>query len=75
MWFRLELSRSLSRMYQNEFLTDYVSCYKKSSKRLGDFIVNVTEKGKRIMCLSLIHLLQKSLLKISYDEISIVHSE
>jgi len=27
-WFRLELPCSLSKMYKNEFLTDYVSCRK-----------------------------------------------
>ena len=27
-WFRLEFFRSLSRMYQNGLLTDYVSCHK-----------------------------------------------
>jgi len=27
-WFRLELPRSFAKMYENEFLTDYVSYHK-----------------------------------------------
>jgi len=39
------------------------------------FILNDTEQGKGNLCLSLIHLFQKLLHKICYDEIWIVRTE